>query len=87
VPASPYRTVQEAMADPQLEHRGALAEVQDKGGRFKVLNPPFRLSAARVQVAGHAADLGEHGCEVLAQAGYTDDEIDGMAAEGVVWLG
>jgi crotonobetainyl-CoA:carnitine CoA-transferase CaiB-like acyl-CoA transferase len=87
VPASPYRTVQEALADPQLEHRGALAEVQDKGGRFKVVNPPFRLSAARVQVVGHAADLGEHGREVLAQAGYTDDEIDEMAAEGVVWLG
>jgi crotonobetainyl-CoA:carnitine CoA-transferase CaiB-like acyl-CoA transferase len=87
VPASPYRTVQEAMADPQLEHRGALTEVQDKGGSFKVLNPPFRLSAARVKVSDFAADLGEHGREVLTLAGYLDDEIDGMAAEGVVWLG
>jgi crotonobetainyl-CoA:carnitine CoA-transferase CaiB-like acyl-CoA transferase len=87
VPASPYRTVQEAMADPQLEHRGAFAEVQDKGGRFKVLNPPFRMSAAHVQVGEFAADLSEHGRDVLALAGYTDDEIDGMAAEGIVRLG
>jgi CoA:oxalate CoA-transferase len=87
VPASPYRSVREAMDDRQLEHRRAFAEVQDKGGSFKVLNPPFRLSGAHVQVRDFAAGLSEHGREVLALAGYSNDEIDGLAAEGVVWLG
>jgi len=45
VPGSPYRTVKEAMADPQLAHRGSLAEVHDQGGSFRALNPPFRFSA------------------------------------------
>jgi len=34
VPSSPYRTVKEAMDDPQLAHRGSFAEIQDKGGTF-----------------------------------------------------
>src|SRR5947199_4859603 len=48
VPASAYRTVTEAMRDPQLDHRGALAEVEDDGGTFKVLRQPFRMSGAKV---------------------------------------
>ena len=47
VPAAAYRTVREAMADPQLEHRGAFGEVRDAAGSFKALNPPFRMSAPR----------------------------------------
>ena len=86
VPSSPYRTVKEVLADPQLAHRGALAEVRDKGGRFKVLNPPFRLSAAPVQVARFAASLGEQTREILELAGYAAEEIEKMSAEGIVGL-
>ncbi|MDO9058780.1 MAG: CoA transferase, partial [Bradyrhizobium sp.] len=32
VPSSAYRTVAQALADPQIAHRGALAEVEDGGG-------------------------------------------------------
>src|SRR5947208_2026255 len=46
VPSSPYRTVKEAMADPQIAHRRAFAEIRDAGGTFLALNPPFRMSAA-----------------------------------------
>ncbi len=86
VPASPYRTVREVMADPQIAHREAFAEVQDKGGSFKVLNPPFRMSDARVQVSGFSSALGEHGRDILESAGYVADEIDRMAAAGIVRL-
>ena len=71
VPSSPYRTVKEAMTDPQLAHREAFAEVRDAGGGFQVLNPPFRLSAARAAAVPHVADLGENTEELLAELGYT----------------
>jgi crotonobetainyl-CoA:carnitine CoA-transferase CaiB-like acyl-CoA transferase len=45
------------------------------------------LSGAQVKVSDFAAGLSEHGREVLSLVGYTDNEIDRMAAEGVVWLG
>src|SRR3954470_9021739 len=48
VPSSAYRTVAEEMAEPQIAHGGALSEVADAGGSFKVLNLPFRMSEADV---------------------------------------
>ena len=60
VPSSAYRTVAEALADPQIAHRQALSEVEDVGGTFKVLNLPFRMSDARVAAAKRMASLGEH---------------------------
>lgn len=75
VPCSPYRTVAEAMADPQIAHREALAEVVDAGGRFKVLNPPFRMSDADTRAAPNCAALGEHTLAVLREAGLSDADI------------
>jgi crotonobetainyl-CoA:carnitine CoA-transferase CaiB-like acyl-CoA transferase len=75
VPSSPYRTVKAAMADPQLAHRNAFAEIIDAGGTFRALNPPFRFSAARTAAQPFVAVLGEHTEEVLAEIGYTHDQI------------
>ncbi|WP_072389010.1 CoA transferase [Hyphomicrobium sp. CS1BSMeth3] len=75
VPAGPYRTVKEALADPQLAHRGAMQEVHDAAGAFKVLNPAFRMSASETQAGPRAPALGEHTREVLAAAGYSESEI------------
>jgi crotonobetainyl-CoA:carnitine CoA-transferase CaiB-like acyl-CoA transferase len=63
------------MADPQLAHRGAFAEIADAGGTFLALNPPFRLSAAGTAAQPFVAALGEHTEEVLAELGYTGGEI------------
>ena len=84
VPCSRYRTVEEAMADPQLAHRQAFAEVSDAGGVFRALNPPFRFSAASAVARPFVAALGEHGDEVLAEAGYWPDEIDAFRKAGVL---
>jgi len=70
VPAAAYRTVREALADPQLQHRGALAEVEDAGGRFKALNPPFRMSASATQAGARAPALGEHTGEIMVPSTF-----------------
>jgi crotonobetainyl-CoA:carnitine CoA-transferase CaiB-like acyl-CoA transferase len=75
VPSSPYRTVKEAMADRQLAHRQAFAEIADAGGSFLALNLPFRLSSARTAARPFAAALGEHTEEVLSELGHTAAEI------------
>ena len=84
VPCSPYRTVEEAMQDPQLAHREAFTTVRDAGGTFRALNPPFRFSAARAAVQPFAAGLGEHGDHVLREVGYTTDEIAAFRKAGVL---
>ena len=82
VPGSPYRTVKEAMADPQLAHRRALAEVHDKGGSFRVLNPPFRFSAATAAAQPFVAALGEHTAAVLGELGYAPRDIAALTEAG-----
>lgn len=80
VPSSRYRTVREAMQDPQLAHRRAFAEIGDRGGSFLALNPPFRFSAADVAARPFAAALGEHTAAVLEEIGCTPAEIAQLAA-------
>jgi crotonobetainyl-CoA:carnitine CoA-transferase CaiB-like acyl-CoA transferase len=81
VPCSAYRSVAEAMADPQIAHRGALAEVTDGGGPFKVLNLPFRMSGAEVSPGPRVAAVGEHTEEVLKEIGMSDAGIASAAAK------
>src|SRR3984885_196128 len=75
VPSSAYRTVAEAMLDPQIAHRGALAEVEDGGGTFKVMNLPFRMSGSNVAAGKRTATLGEHTVALLKESGLSEDAI------------
>ncbi len=65
VPCSRYRSVAEAMAEPQLAERGFIAELGTGDGRFKCANQPFRLSRTPAQVRPPVPTLGEHGPAVL----------------------
>jgi crotonobetainyl-CoA:carnitine CoA-transferase CaiB-like acyl-CoA transferase len=73
VPASAYRTVSEALADPQLAHRRALTSVQDEGGSFQVLNLPFRMSGADTTPGRTMAVLGEDTDALRDEIGLADD--------------
>lgn len=73
VPASAYRTVSEALADPQLAHRQALSTVEDGGGSFQVLNLPFRMSGADTTPARTMAMLGEHTDALRDELGLAND--------------
>lgn len=69
VPAAAYRTVREAMADPQLAHREAFATVHDGGGTFQALNAPFRMSGTESCAGSNVAALGQHTEEVFSAIG------------------
>jgi crotonobetainyl-CoA:carnitine CoA-transferase CaiB-like acyl-CoA transferase len=84
VPCSAYRTVAEALNDPQIVHRGALSEVSDGGGTFKVLNLPFRMSGATVSAARRMSTLGEHTVALLKEAGLSQDEIAAFSGKPLV---
>lgn len=73
VPASAYRTIAEALADPQLAHRQALSSVEDGGGSFQVLNLPFRMTGADTTPGKTIAVLGEHTRELRDEVGLSED--------------
>jgi crotonobetainyl-CoA:carnitine CoA-transferase CaiB-like acyl-CoA transferase len=84
VPCSAYRTVAEALSDPQLAHRGALSEVADGGGTFKVLNLPFRMSGTDVSAARRMATLGEHTVKYLRETGLSEDQIAAFTGKSLI---
>jgi len=83
VPCSAYRTVAEALSDPQITHRGALSDVEDGGGTFKVLNLPFRMSGTSVSAGKRMATLGEHTIAFLTETGLSEDEIAAFSGKSL----
>jgi crotonobetainyl-CoA:carnitine CoA-transferase CaiB-like acyl-CoA transferase len=75
VPSSAYRTVAEALDDPQIAHRGALSVVEDDAGSFRVLNLPFRMSGADVSAGKRISTLGEHTRALLKETGHSEQQI------------
>ncbi|MDO8704411.1 MAG: CoA transferase [Sulfuricaulis sp.] len=74
VPAAIYRTIREAIQDPQFAHRGSFATVEDAGGQFLVPNLPFQMSNARVQAQSFVPEMGADSEAILK-------ELLGMSAE------
>ena len=76
----PVNDVGEAAADPQVVHRGLVAEVD---GVPLGPGPAVGLPGAR-RAMRPAPGLGEHTDEVLAEAGLTPEEISELRSEGAV---
>ncbi|MGI4815146.1 MAG: CaiB/BaiF CoA transferase family protein [Janthinobacterium lividum] len=79
VPCSPYKSVSEAMADPQLRQRGGLSEVGEGDGKFLVANLPFRMSNSRTEARSHVPELGQHTSEVLKEVlGLSEETLQSL---------
>jgi len=58
--------------------------VHPTAGPTKALGCPIHFSATPTRIDRPAPLLGEHTRELLRECSYTDDEIDVLAADGVV---
>ena len=77
---APVRTYAEVADDPQVWDNGYLAEVDGT----RVVGTPIRLSDTPAIVGGPAPELGADTMEVLAAAGYSDDELAELLAAGAI---
>ena len=88
VPCSRYRSVAEAMADPQCAERGLFVELGAGDASYKVANVPYRLSATPVAARPFVAGLGEHTDEVLRERSSLDAAaIAALRAKGTFGKG
>ena len=84
VPCSRYRTVKEAMSDPQAKARALMKTLGEPGRSFQVANPPYRMSEGRIEARPVLPHLGEHSEAVLSEVlGYDEARIARMRDAGV----
>jgi crotonobetainyl-CoA:carnitine CoA-transferase CaiB-like acyl-CoA transferase len=83
VPAVPLRSLEDLLEDEHLQATGfwTMAEHPTEG-RLRMPAPTSRFSATPADVRRLAPRLGEHTREVLAEAGFTEAEVDALLGAG-----
>ena len=85
VPCAPVNSLEQVLADGQVQAIGALAELDDPDyGALRFANLPFFLDGRPGQVHRRAPRLGEHTREVLAGLGYDEARIAALLSPAVV---
>jgi crotonobetainyl-CoA:carnitine CoA-transferase CaiB-like acyl-CoA transferase len=85
IPVAPVSRREEFMEDPQVRHNRMMIEVDDPHfGRTRQMGIPIELTENPGRVKGPAPSLGEHTRAVLAEIGYSDEEVRGLSERGVI---
>ena len=83
IPAAPVQDAAAVVADPQTPALGILQDI----GEITLLAPPVSFDGHRPLYQSVPPQVGADSAAILASAGYTEQEIEGLAAEGIVLLG
>ncbi len=84
IPCAPVLTMKEIAEDKSLRESGTIVEVDHKQrGKYLTVGSPIKFSDMSVEVTGSPL-LGEHTDEVLAELGYSPEQIKSMHEGRVV---
>ena len=85
MPCGPINDIADVFADPQVLARNMLQEIQHPTlGAIKQTGLPIKFSQTPGGLDRHPPLLGEHNREILADLGYSDQEIEQMAEKSVI---
>jgi crotonobetainyl-CoA:carnitine CoA-transferase CaiB-like acyl-CoA transferase len=85
VPCGPIYKMDEMWADPQVEHLAMAREVENNAiGKHKVVRNAANLSGTPNMPYRGSPERGEHTDEILAEFGFTNEEIEAMKRNEVV---
>ncbi|MCE4071355.1 MULTISPECIES: CaiB/BaiF CoA transferase family protein [Pseudomonas] len=81
----PMLSLAEAVEHPQLRERGVVTQVPNgKGGAQRQVACPIRFSAGLPEPRHIGAALGAHTAQVMAELGYTDEQVAALKAAKVI---
>jgi formyl-CoA transferase len=83
IPFGSLNSVAEFVEHPQLTARDRWRQINTPVGPIESLLPPFDLEGATAQM-GDIPEVGQHTDTVLAEAGFSEEDIAGLRAKGVV---
>ena len=85
IPCGPILDYEEALTTPQAIAREMTVDVDHPTlGRLRTLGTPIKMSATPLNPGRRGPMLGEHTDDVLAEAGYSQDEIEQLRYAGAV---
>ena len=85
VPSAPVLSRPEVIQQEQVQVNQILSEYEQPGlGLVRQPRPAAQFERTPTNKEQVAAALGEHGREILAAAGYAEDEIDALVADGTL---
>lgn len=85
VPAAPINELDQVFTDPQVVHNQSIHEWEHPLlGTTRSAKPPVRFSETPIEGRWSADTLGQSSRQVLAEVGFDADEIEKLAADGVI---
>ena len=83
VPAARYNSIDDLLTDPHLKDVGFFKEEDHPSqGRLRRTRLANTFSGGARNEETHAPLMGEQTCEILAEAGYAQAEIEALLADG-----
>jgi crotonobetainyl-CoA:carnitine CoA-transferase CaiB-like acyl-CoA transferase len=87
IPVQRMNSLEDILRDPHLAAIGYFTPVEHPSeGTLLSMKVPSEWSETRPELRRHAPRFGEHTREVLREAGYSDAQIDALAASGAARL-